>query len=172
MSSSGCPWARSRWPTSPASTSAGTATRTASRTSATPCVQSTPGGRRRAKAPGTADEARIQLLEAAARQSGGRRKLYALGAALFLQQAQHRQRHGRDAGAGGEGRGAAFAVPQQPGAEAREQTGDPADEPECAEARRTQPFRRAVGDHPRENALRQRHMRAPQADADKEKRVI
>ena len=50
MSNSGCRWGRSRWPTSPASTSAGTATRTGSRISATLCARSTAGARRRAPA--------------------------------------------------------------------------------------------------------------------------
>ena len=50
MSSSACRWGRSRWPTSPASTSAGTATRTGSRTSATRSARSTAGARRRAPA--------------------------------------------------------------------------------------------------------------------------
>ena len=50
MSSSECRWGRSRWPTSPASTSAGTATRTGSRISATRSARSTAGARRRAPA--------------------------------------------------------------------------------------------------------------------------
>jgi len=47
MSSSECRWGRSRWPTSPVSTSAGTATQTASRMCATRCARSTAGARRR-----------------------------------------------------------------------------------------------------------------------------
>ena len=48
--------------------------------------------RRGAEAPGRADGAGVQLLEAAARQGGEGRELHALGAAFFLQQAEHRQR--------------------------------------------------------------------------------
>ena len=123
--------------------------------------------RRRPEAPGRADEARVQLLEAAARQGGEGREVYALisppfqgrgrgwatrtgstpvsesfsgieplqsqptpnpslkgRGSLLLQQAQHRQRHRGDARAGRERRGAAVAVPQPAGAEAREQRAD------------------------------------------------
>ena len=45
MSSSECRWARSRWPTSPGSTSDGTAIRTASRTFATRYARSTAGAK-------------------------------------------------------------------------------------------------------------------------------
>ena len=103
---------------------------------------------------------------AAARQSREGRELHALARGSSSSSAEHRQRDRGDRGAGEEGRGAALAVPQHSGAEACQQRSDPGHEPEGAEAGRAQRLGRAVGDHPRENALRQRHVRAPQADPD------
>ena len=122
--------------------------------------------RRRPEAPGRADEARIQLLAAAARQGREGARASRASARFVLQQREHRQRDRGDRGAGEEGRAWPLAVPQHSRAEARQQRSDPGHEPEGAEAGRAQLLGRAVGDHPRENALRQRHVRAPQADAD------
>ncbi len=60
----------------------------------------------------------------------------------------------------------AVAVPQQPRAEARQQGRDAGDEIESAEAGRPKVGRGGVGDHPREDALGQRHVRAPQRNSD------
>ena len=67
--------------------------------------------RRGPEAPGRADEAGLQLLEAAARQGGEGRELYALGAALLWQQAKHRERHRCDSRAGRESGRAAAPIP-------------------------------------------------------------
>ena len=159
--------------------------------------------RRGPQAPGSADEARVQLLAAPPRQSRERRKLHALnyppcreamgrgtarrvvegplrqssglspphelrsqGGSIVREQTQHRQRDGGDGSASDESRARPVAVPQHARAEAGNERGDSGHEPESAEAGRAQLLGRAVGDHPREDALRQRHVRAPQADAD------
>ena len=57
------------------------------------------------------------------------------------------------------------AIPQQSGADAGEQGRDPAREEEGAKARRALMIGGGVGDHPAENPLSQRHVRAPQHHA-------